>query len=286
MLACFLLSSLLANAQPIKIDENEPAKKFSPISLVFNRIFSISGLDSFYQKLYKLKKTKKGIVSIVHIGDSHIQSDHLPGMVRKGLQNFFGDAGKGAVFPHDLSLVFPGINIRHNESKDDNHGVIYHTIGVNGARFESFNKSIYFWEQFPAMKADLVIISLGTNDAQGEFNETDFHQQITILLDKIKKASPGAAILFTTAADSFKGGYPNRELWSMNISLFTYCTGNSIPVWDLYRITNGYGSAYNWIKKGMMDADGIHYTAKAYEVQGQLLFNAIAGGYNSYISSY
>ena len=285
MLACFLLSSLLATTQPIKFDENEPAKKFSPISLVFNRIFSISGLDSFYQKLYQVKKTKKAIVNIVHIGDSHIQSDHLPGMVRKGFQHFFGDAGKGIAFSHELSLhaTDPGSRFLF---KDDNYGVIYHTIGVNGARFESFIKSTYFWEQFPAMKADLVIISLGTNDAQGEFNETDFHQQITILLDKIKKAAPGAAILFTTAADSFKAGYPNRELWTMNISLFSYCTGNSIPVWDLYRTTNGYGSAYNWIKRGMMDADGIHYTAKAYEVQGQLLFNALAGGYNSYISSY
>jgi hypothetical protein len=35
-----------------------------------------------------------------------------------------------------------------------------------------------------------------------------------------------------------------------------------------------------------MDADGVHYTARAYQVQGQLLFNAIARGYNDFIGAY
>jgi lysophospholipase L1-like esterase len=138
-----------------------------------------------------------------------------------------------------------------------------------------------------ALQADLYIVSLGTNEAQGtDFNETDFLAQVNLMIDKLKKASPGAAILITTTADSFKNGRPNRELWGLNVSLFTYCSSNAIPVWDLYRTSNGFGSAYNWIKKGMMDADGVHFRGKAYEIQGQLLFNAIAKGYNSFVSSY
>jgi lysophospholipase L1-like esterase len=261
--ALIVFASARVHAQYIKLDEETPQKQFPYISMVYDRIFNSSGMDSFYYKLTLLKKTKKSTLSIVHIGDSHVRSEYYPGVVKKGLQDFFGAGGK------------------------DSSGIIYNIIGQNGARFETFNRSSSFWQKLPSLKADLYIISLGTNDAQGrQFNEKDFHYQLKFMLDSLKKVSPGAAILFTTVADSFLNGYPNRLMWTMNISLYTYCANNNIPVWDLYRTTNGYGSAYNWIKTGMMDADGVHYTGRAYQVQGQLLFNAIARGYNNYMGSY
>ena len=53
-------------------DEQAAVKQFPQISAVFNRIFNGSQMDSFYQKLETLKRTGKGTVNIVHIGDSHI----------------------------------------------------------------------------------------------------------------------------------------------------------------------------------------------------------------------
>lgn len=265
ILTAFLLLaiSLTSRAQSIPLDEATPARQFPYISMVYDRIFNLSKLDSFYSRLKSIKNKSRGTVSIVHIGDSHVQSQFYPGVVKNGLESFFGKGSK------------------------DSAGIIYSIIGQNGARFETFNKSATFWQKLPALKADLYIISLGTNDAQGSsFNEKEFHRQIQFMLDSLKKISPKAAVLFTTVADSFLNRYPNRLMWTMNISLYTWCARNNIPIWDLYRTTNGYGSAYNWIKTGMMSADGVHYTAKAYQVQGQLLFNAIARGYNDYLSSY
>ena len=278
--ALFVFGLLRVEAQQMPVDENKIPKKFPQVSLVFNRIFNGSGLDTFYQRLQQLKETKKGLVTIVHIGDSHLQSDHLPDVVRKGLQEFFGDAGKGAAFSKTLAVTEA---VKYKDST----GVLYQAIGINGARFETFNQSASFWQQVEQLKPDLFIISLGTNDAQtNDFNETSFHQQVTLLLNNLKKATPSAAVLMTTTADSFKAGNPNRELWNINLSLFGYCSSNNIPVWDMYRVTNGFGSARNWWKKGMLNRDGIHFTAKAYQIQGQLLYNALAKGYNSYISSY
>jgi lysophospholipase L1-like esterase len=269
-----------ANAQQIPIDENKIPKQFPQVSLVFNRIFNGSGLDSFYQKLQQLKKTKNGLVTIVHIGDSHLKSDNLTGVVRKGLQDFFGDAGKGSFFSKNMSVADGG-------TIKDSTGVLYHSFGINGARYESYNNSVSFWQQVAPLKADLFIISLGTNDAQAsDISDASFHKQVTLFLDNIKKTSPAASVLVTTTADSFKAGLPNRELWNLNLSLFSYCTAINIPVWDMYRVTNGFGSAYNWLRKRMMNGDGIHFTAPAYKIQGQLLFNALAKGYNSYVSSY
>ncbi len=278
LLPAFAIIFLKANAQQMPVDENKIPKQFQQLSLVFNRIFNGSGLDSFYQKLQQLKKTKKGLVSVVHIGDSHLRSDDLPGTIRKGLQDFFGSGGKTTSYSKTLSSAHDSM---------DSTGVIYHSIGSNGATFENYNQSATVWEQVAQLKPDLFIISLGTNDAQANIiSDAVLHRDVTIMLDKLKIASPSSSVLITTTADSFKGGAPNRELWNLNLSLFSYCTNNNIPVWDMYRVTNGFGSAYNWLRKRMMNGDGIHFTAPAYKIQGQLLFNALAKGYNSYVSSY
>jgi len=396
-----LFFSLNASAQLIPVDDNAPARQYPFVNTIFNRIFNSRSLDSFYQKLYALKKNNKGVVNIVHIGDSHIQADFLSGFVRNNLQQFFGNAGRGLVFPYQLAQanappdiisssntvwqfnrvahpeisITPGIsgyaiktnalgatidftvknetgnqsfnrlkffldsnassswilqaennsapfiiknednnNALYNEVlleqttnsfslsslpsgtakefygvslENDNPGILYHTIGVNGVRYDQYNIAPLFWNQLPALNADLFIISLGTNEAQRTgFDEKSFHQAVSLFIQKLKAASPGAAILITTNADAYKGRRSNRVLRDINISLFNYCNTNNIPVWDLYRITNGYGSAYNWAKRGLMNRDRVHYTAEGYRLQGNFLFNALAKGYNNYIKSY
>lgn len=272
-----LLAPGAVKAQQLPVDENKVLKQFPQVSLVFNRIFNGSDLDSFYYKLQQLKITKRGRVTIVHIGDSHLQSDNLPGVVRKGLQDFFGNGGKSTTTQSGLAPA----------PKDSSTGVFYHTISINGARFETFNQSATVWQQVALLNPDLFIISLGTNDAQAYvITDAELQKQMGIMMEKIKVAAPSSAVLVTTTADSFKNGAPNRELWDLNLWLMSYCTTNSIPIWDMYRVTNGFGSAYNWFRKGMMNGDGVHYTATAYKLQGQLLYNAIAKGYNSYVSSY
>ena len=280
LFSAMILTVLLTNAQQLPVDEQKISRKFPKLSLIFNRIFNNSSLDSFYGKLQQLKKSEKGLVTIVHIGDSHLQSDNLTGVVRKGMQDFFGDAGNGIIFPRDLSNL-------EDPNKKDSTGVQYQTFGINGATYETFNNSADFWQKLIALHADLFIVSLGTNDAQtNSYNDSEFQKQVTHFLDNLRRTSPSASILVTTTADSFKGGYPNRELWNINLSLFNYCSTNNIPVWDMYRVTNGFGSAYNWMRKGMMNGDGIHFTANAYKIQGQLLFTALAKGYNNFTGSY
>jgi lysophospholipase L1-like esterase len=278
ILSAFVCSVAVANAQHLPIDENKVAKQFPQLSLVFNRIFNGSSLDSFYQKLQQLKKTKKGRVTVVHIGDSHLRSDDLPEAVRKGLQDFFGSAGKTTSYTKTSTAAA--------YAKDSN-GVTYHSIGINGARFETYNQSATIWQQVAQLKPDLFIISLGTNDAQAYvITDAELQRQMGSMLEKLKTVSPSSTVLVTTTADSFKNGMPNRELWNLNIWLLGYCTTHNIPIWDMYRVTNGFGSAWNWYRKRLMNGDGIHFTASAYKIQGQLLYNALAKGYNSYVSSY
>ena len=387
----------IAYAQPIPMLQAFN-KSTPPINYPLNRIYNGAGLKDFFTKLKDLKNKKRGVVNIVHIGDSHIQADFLSGLVRRNLQAFFGNAGRGLIFPYQLArsnaptdisswsnvawqfnrvahpkiLINSGVSgyviqttsisanmdislrtdendsslyfkrlqffidsnkttswalhaendrasyfINNNDStvtpayhqvlldnlahrftltalptnalksfygvslQNDDAGVLYHAIGVNGARYDQYNIASLFWQQLASLQADLYIISLGTNEAQAAiFNESDFRQQLSQMVAHIKNINPAAAILITTAADSFKGKKANSVLKQLNTSLTYYCNENRLPLWDLYRVTNGYGSCYNWFSKKLMNKDRIHFTADGYRLQGQLLYNALAKEYN------
>ncbi len=60
-------------------------------------------LQPFYAKLSRLKKTGRRKLSIVHIGDSHIQADVFSGELRQHFQKDFGNAGRGLVFPYRVA---------------------------------------------------------------------------------------------------------------------------------------------------------------------------------------
>src|SRR4051812_38709684 len=64
-----------------------------------NIIQNANHLDDFFDKLYRLKLDPKEKISIIHIGDSHIQADYMTDVVRKHLQHDFGNAGRGLIVP-------------------------------------------------------------------------------------------------------------------------------------------------------------------------------------------
>ncbi len=60
-------------------------------------------LYPFFEKLAHLEKNKDGKINIVHVGDSHIQSEPFINAIRKPLQQQFGDGGRGFIFPYTLN---------------------------------------------------------------------------------------------------------------------------------------------------------------------------------------
>ncbi len=66
--------------------------------------------DDDWSCLYKKLSDNSDTISIVHIGDSHIQVDIATGYMRSLFQNNFGNAGRGIIIPFKLS--------RTNEPRD------------------------------------------------------------------------------------------------------------------------------------------------------------------------
>ncbi len=103
-------------------------------------------LSSFYEKLYQLEKTKKGRVSIIHIGDSHIQADNLSGTIRQKMQLKFGNAGRGLIFPYRVAKSNEPSTYKTitNATWDSKRNVFYEKplpIGISGFTIETKDSS-------------------------------------------------------------------------------------------------------------------------------------------------
>jgi lysophospholipase L1-like esterase len=370
-----------------------------------NVIQNVTHLDDFYESLYQQRVAGDRKISVIHIGDSHIQADFLTRTVRKNLQELFGNAGRGLIVPgrvagtnepfniqtsstitwqskrcvyvdQPLPIGIGGITINTNQPdsklylymndlwldysfntftlfyqkditsfnfsikdtayvelgfigaftnepfvnyskivlpysvgglvieplkstpdqtqatifgmnlENGKNGILYHAIGVNGAKYAHYNAAMFFAKQTAALQPDLFIISMGTNEALDyPYLDKNFSQHIDKLITSLKQNNPGAKFVLVTPPEAFRR--KNREnpgIVKIREQIIQYAVENGLAFWDMYRALGGEGSATAWREKELLRADGVHYTKDGYEYQGNLLYHALLKGYNSYVS--
>jgi hypothetical protein len=174
--------------------------------------------------------------------------------------------------------------------ENDSAGVLYNMVGVNGAEFRHYNMSKYFMSQLSYLNADLVILSLGTNEAfSAGFDRVEFTKNIDTLVMNLKQSNPNAAILITTPGDSYrkarKGRVKNPDMKIARVAIINYCIQHNLAYWDWYEIMGGYGAMANWFLMKLAQKDRVHYNGKGYQIQGDLLYRAIMKGYDQYVQS-
>ncbi|MBK7936941.1 MAG: hypothetical protein IPJ82_07505 [Lewinellaceae bacterium] len=136
------------------------------------------------------------------------------------------------------------------------------------------------------MQPDLIILSFGTNEAQGKTDPDYLRRTISDLTERLLEQSPNALVLFTTPADSYlrgKGFNPNMADLSATIRKYTRDKGYAL--WDLFDLSGGENSALAWKSRGLMTSDSVHYTKIGYAVQGKLLYQSLIKGYNGFVVS-
>ncbi|MEX1241478.1 MAG: GDSL-type esterase/lipase family protein [Cyclobacteriaceae bacterium] len=164
-------------------------------------------------------------------------------------------------------------------------GVLYHTIGVNGAKYKHYNEAARFAEQTAALQTDLFIISLGTNESiDYPYMDRSFSAQINELLSSLRAKNPMAAFILVTPQDVFRRrNKPNPGITEVRDEIIQYAVENGLAFYDLYRAMGGEHSAKTWRDNALLGADGIHLTKDGYEYQGNLFYHALLKGYNSYV---
>ena len=361
------------------------------------------------------ENSKNSPVSIVHIGDSHVQADINTGTTRELLQYDFGDAGRGLISPlricgtnqprdyvfqsrnswNSVQLMnptwiqtvgFTGTSIRpasrtseitsgtldtddynpfssttlfHNgkltvkdvtdengnplhfraiPSRDytqiilaslatkinvsfasagdltlygaalsgDRPGVFYHAIGNNGATYDSYNRIGTVGLGINPLQPNLVIISLGTNEAFGRRADTrTFTNSIDRLVKNIRSANPEALILLTTPMECHRSVTTSKKVrvrnkrrkgrkatyrtvtkktrsYAVNANIaplrqaiLDYGKNNGVAVYDWYEVAGGSGASSSWISSNLFAKDRVHHTHAGYNLEGRLLYDAI-----------
>ena len=181
---------------------------------------------------------------------------------------------------HQRHFTLLGISL-----ETDDPGLVYHTAGVNGAKITSFLRCTLLPDHLACLSADLVILSLGTNDAYTRhFNTEKYRQQYDSLIREVRAAVPGAALLLTVPNDGYlyrRDVNPNTEKVREVIRELgrTYGCG----VWDFYGIMGGLNSIVVWQQFGLAKRDRIHFTRNGYLLMGDLFFNAFLKSYDDYL---
>jgi lysophospholipase L1-like esterase len=183
--------------------------------------------------------------------------------------------------PAQTHATIFGMNLENGKN-----GILYHAIGVNGAKYTHYNAAMFFSKQTTALQPDLFIISLGTNEALDyPYIDRNFFQHIDKLITSLRENNPGAKFVLVTPSDAFRKKIRvNPGITKIRELIIQYAAENGLAFWDMYRALGGDGSATAWRKSELLRADGIHYTKDGYEYQGNLLYHALLKGYNSYVS--
>lgn len=193
---------------------------------------------------------------------------------------------KGRVQVKD-SCVYYGFNLENGQD-----GVLYHTIGINGAQYIHYQNIDRFPEQVESLHPDLIIFSLGTNEAfRGSFSEDFIRNEMDAVVLRLQQMSPEAVIVLTTPAEcqwKIKQGKtrafePNPYIEQIAGTIEKYARENGFLYWDLFGMSGGKQSSENWIAGDYLSRDRIHFAVSGYRLQGNMFYNALMKEYNHYI---
>ena len=195
--------------------------------------------------------------------------------------------GEGKFNNGETVFDYPSLNnrflIRTNTAKENifygfeflkknaTSGVVFNSIGVNGATFSDFLKYPLQMEQLQKTKPDLVIISLGTNESVSSITKEDFQNSVKNLINVLRKGNENVAILLIAPTDNKMKPKKVKQVvdWIEEAS-------DDYKVAFLNQYKNMGGTGY--FQKALFDkkanADGIHFLEAGYNDQAEKIWKA------------
>jgi len=184
--------------------------------------------------------------------------------------------------PQQNHFTLYGISLENDEP-----GITYHSIGINGTSIPSYLRSQLLPQHLQALNPDWVIMTLGTNDAYTrKFKPQVYKANYDSLISRIKRAVPNVNILLTVPNDSYLyRRYPNKNTAKSRDMILQVAKKYDCVVWDFYEIMGGLNSILLWQKSGLALRDKVHFTRRGYLLQGDLLFNAFLKSFDNYLEN-
>ena len=164
--------------------------------------------------------------------------------------------------------------------ENENSGITYHSIGVNGASVDAFLRCKHFEEEIQLLNPDMVILGLGINDAsEADYTPSVFKENYLTLVSQFKKVNPNCFFVFITNNDSYKKVgkkyQVNRNALKVRTIMYELAEETGGAVFDQFEIMGGLHAMEKWRLAKLAQNDRVHFTKAGYELMGKLLFNAI-----------
>ena len=157
-------------------------------------------------------------------------------------------------------------------------GLIYNSIGVNGADMKAYLSLENLERDLEFSKPDLVIFAIGINDANVEiFNSELFKARYDTLIARIQSVSPQAAFIFVSNNDCYLTSTKQPNLNSVLVAQAGYDLAKKHKggFWDLYGVMGGFKSIETWQKADYAKKDHVHFKNAGYELLGDLFYDAL-----------
>jgi len=201
-------------------------------------------------KSKNLKSSDNQEFTVYHFGDSHVGGLHK--YIKEEIESNFGT----------------------NKLK-------YFSCYRNGKTFNYFLNYNQVYFDIKQYNPDLIIITLGTNDAFGaKSNIINLEADIDLLIANIRSLAPDVPLLLTIPPDSFwRNGEINQNIKTVRNIIIKACLKNNESYWDLYNIMGGEYSMKRWFDLGLTQKDLVHFSPKGYMLHANLLYKAIINTY-------
>lgn len=170
-----------------------------------------------------------------------------------------------------------GISLEQPEQQ----GVLYHSVGINGANFSSVLRQQRMITELQEMNPDLIIIDLSGNEYYSRgLNPAEFEAKLSHVIDWVRQATATASILITCSQDIYRYTTQNiadcgpaAEI-AKRIALSRNCA-----FYDYYRVSGGRYAMQKWYNYHLAKSDKVHLTYEGYLTKGELMLNGILNGY-------
>jgi len=161
---------------------------------------------------------------------------------------------------------------------NDDPGISFTSIGINGAGLYTYLGNKRFGEQLKSYPPDFFAFAVGTNDGNTtftKFNPEVYKRNLEKVMQMALRANPDCALLLTVPNDSYyRRRYLNKNIARERTVIRELAEEYNMAVWDMYGIMGELGSSKTWKINKLMRSDMIHFTHDGYHFKGDLYYDA------------
>lgn len=167
--------------------------------------------------------------------------------------------------PENIIYGFQFLNSRTKQ------GVVLNSVGVNGATYSDYIKYPIQIEELRNTNPDLLIVSLGTNEALSAISKVDFQANIKTLISSFRTSNPYLPILLISPTDNNLKPDKTKLIVSW---IKEAADTNNAAFLDQYQATGGKGYFQKSLNNKTASGDGVHFQKSGYIEQSELIWKA------------